>query len=604
MTYSAREAFDKRGHVIQAGDDPAGNISNTVRSEYASRRDRYVIAADRFGRGATFVSRGKRLVTYSIIGYMVFDQTVGFILVPLMVGLIPVTLVQSWCIRRWRQAMARADYYAAGLRRLDDQWQGRGVRGDPYADTSHAYACDLDLFGRGSLFELLCTARSRSGQDTLAAWLLRPADRQTILNRQQAIRELHERTDFRETIATVRKEGRHGFISSPQSTDPDFVFTTRRGRALSALWIVFLLAAFAGALEFGGGWWIAVAIAAVGEVALYHTVRQRLQRLGRSIHDLKRSLAASASMKKIIRRVDVSTPLLAELQLQASGDSSGVRVARRSLYALVLNEKVILLMLLQLFPPLERLHRRYVAHLCGIHDAIGRFEALCALATYAFEHPLDVFPDIEENGPILRIEGIGHPLLPYDRCVRNDVAFEPPVRLLIISGSNMSGKTTLMRSVGVNVVLALAGAPVRAKCMTLSPFVLGTAIRFADSLQEGSSHFATVVQRMKQVIDMQEEVRPLLYLFDEILQGTNSQDRRVGAEAVLRKLIDTNAYGIVSTHDLSVTDIVNDLNGRAINMHFEDRVVDGKMTFDYQLRPGVVRKSNALDVMRSFGLDV
>ncbi|MEZ6147192.1 MAG: hypothetical protein R3B91_17580 [Planctomycetaceae bacterium] len=173
-----------------------------------------------------------------------------------------------------------------------------------------------------------------------------------------------------------------------------------------------------------------------------------------------------------------------------------------------------------------------------------------------------------------------------------------------MSGSNMSGKTTLMRSVGVNIVLALAGAPVRATLMRVSPFVLGTAIRFADSLRTGTSHFAAVVQRMKQVIDMQNDERPLLYLFDEILQGTNSEDRRVGAEVVLKKLVNAGAFGIVSTHDLALTEMVSDLGGKAVNMHFEDHVIDGRMTFDYQLRSGIVQKSNALDVMRSFGLDI
>ncbi|MCA9074522.1 MAG: hypothetical protein KDA93_05780 [Planctomycetaceae bacterium] len=592
-------------NVTLAGDEPSGNTIDTVRSEYASRRDRYALVAERYGRGATFVSRAKRVVTYSIIGYTVFDPTVGFILVPLGLGLIPVTLMQSWCIRRWRRAAVRGEYYIAGLRRLDDQWQGHGVRGGRYADASHAYACDLDLFGRGSLFELLCTAKSRSGQDRLAAWLLSPADRQTILKRQQAIRELRECSEFREAIATVPSERRHrASVSIPVLVDADWVFDSARGKVLSSLWIVFLVAALVGAVVFGGGWWIAVAVAVVGEVALYHTVRLRLQALGQSIHGLKRTLSASVSMIRTMRRIHDSTPMLSELQRQASGDSESIRVVRRLLNALVLNEPTVLLMLLQLFPPLQRLHRRQVERLRDTLDAVGRVEALCSLATYAYEHPHDVFPNVEEEGPIFRTEGIGHPLLSESRCVRNDVTFEPPVRLLIISGSNMSGKTTLMRSVGVNVVLALAGAPVRARSMTLSPFVLGTAIRFADSLQEGASHFATVVQRMKQVIDMQQDDRPLLYLFDEILQGTNSQDRRVGAEAVLRRLVEANAFGIVSTHDLSLTEIVNDLDGRAINLHFEDKVIDGQMTFDYQLRPGVVQKSNALDVMRSFGLDV
>jgi DNA mismatch repair ATPase MutS len=168
----------------------------------------------------------------------------------------------------------------------------------------------------------------------------------------------------------------------------------------------------------------------------------------------------------------------------------------------------------------------------------------------------------------------------------------------------MSGKSTLLRTVGTNTVLALAGAPVRASALTISPVALGTAMRFRDSIHKGASYFYAVLKRLRAVLDLAGQRRPLLFLFDEILQGTNSQDRLTGAEAVMRKLLDSGAIGLMTTHDLALTRIVDDLAPRAANMHCEDQLVDGQMTFDYKLRPGVVTKSNAIELMRSMGLDV
>jgi DNA mismatch repair ATPase MutS len=199
---------------------------------------------------------------------------------------------------------------------------------------------------------------------------------------------------------------------------------------------------------------------------------------------------------------------------------------------------------------------------------------------------------------------LGHPLLPNSACVRNDVRLGEDLRLILVSGSNMSGKSTLLRTIGTNVVLALSGAPVCAESLRLSPMQVGTAMRIQDSLQDGKSLFYSVVSRLKMVVDLSHEDRPLLFLLDEILQGTNSHDRRVGAEGVIRKLVEVGTLGLVTTHDLALTEIVDSLNGQAKNCHFEDQLINGKMTFDYTIRPGVVQKSNALELMRLLGLDV
>jgi DNA mismatch repair ATPase MutS len=177
-------------------------------------------------------------------------------------------------------------------------------------------------------------------------------------------------------------------------------------------------------------------------------------------------------------------------------------------------------------------------------------------------------------------------------------------RVLVVSGSNMSGKSTLLRAVGVNAILALAGAPVRAARLAMSSLAVGATIRIGDSLQEGHSRFYTEILRIRDIVTAARGARPVLFLLDEILHGTNSHDRRIGADAIVRSLVEAGAIGLITTHDLALTELTATLDGRAANVHFEDRIEDDKMVFDYRMRPGVVERSNAVALMRAVGLDV
>jgi len=197
-----------------------------------------------------------------------------------------------------------------------------------------------------------------------------------------------------------------------------------------------------------------------------------------------------------------------------------------------------------------------------------------------------------------------HPLLAPERAVPNDVRLDASLRLLLVSGSNMSGKSTLLRSVGVNAVLALAGAPVCARRLRLSPLALGASIRVQDSLQEGASRFYAEITRLGRIVRRAEETPPLIFLLDEILAGTNSHDRRIGAAAIVRGLVERGAIGLVTTHDLALAEIADGLAPRAANVHFADQLVGGEMHFDYRLHAGVVSHSNALELMRAVGLEV
>jgi hypothetical protein len=237
-------------------------------------------------------------------------------------------------------------------------------------------------------------------------------------------------------------------------------------------------------------------------------------------------------------------------------------------------------------------------------DAAGDFEALASLAAYRFEHPEDPFPVIADGPPSFEGEGLGHPLIPSAQMVRNDVRLSGTLPLLVVSGSNMSGKSTLLRTVGVNAVLAFAGAPVRASSLRLTPLAVGATLRIQDSLQEGRSRFYAEITRLRELADLASGPPPLLFLLDELLHGTNSHDRLIGATGVLRGLLDRGAIGLVTTHDLALTQIGAEIGGRAVNVHFEDRLEAGTMVFDYRMKPGPVTRSNALALMRAVGLDV
>ena len=254
---------------------------------------------------------------------------------------------------------------------------------------------------------------------------------------------------------------------------------------------------------------------------------------------------------------------------------------------------------------IERWRKVSGRHIREWISTVGEFEALCSLAGYSYEHPADVFPElVDAPGGCFEAEALAHPLMPDAQAIRNDVGLGSNTRLWIVSGSNMSGKSTLLRTIGINTVLAWAGAPVRATRLKISPLTLGASIRTLDSLQDGRSRFYAEITRLREIVALTSGPRPVLFLLDELLSGTNSHDRQAGAGAIVRALIDRGAMGLITTHDLALAHIADELPGRAANVHFADTLENGQLHFDYRLQPGVVERSNALDLMRSVGLEV
>ncbi len=527
---------------------------------------------------------------------------------------------------RLKRAVHRAGravaFYEKGLARLEERWAGQGVSGDRFLDPNHPYAADLDLFGTGSLFERLCTARTRVGMETLASWLLQPATPDEISNRQGAVTELRGRLDLREELELLGADVGEG-IDAPAlvawGNEPRVFRAGSESIAISLMAIT--LAALAiislvcwGFLGTGPSPFFAVAIA---EIVFAFRLSKRQKRVLAAVEERTHDLVLLAAYLERLETEMFQSHALTQLQnhLKTDGEPASRRIARLARLLIWLEAQQnqffapvagVLLWSTHLSLAIDRWRSRSGPNIDAWLRAIGEFEAISALATYRYESPEDVFPEILPSTTSARLEAeqVGHPLLARATCVRNDVTLGGVVQVLVISGSNMSGKSTLLRTVGVNAVLALAGAPVRARRMALTPLAIGGTLRIQDSLQAGRSRFYAEITRVRQLVDLSRGPVPLLFLLDEIFHGTNSHDRRVGAEAVVRGLIERGAIGLVTTHDLALTSIVDQLGGHTINVHFEDQFVEGTMRFDYRMRPGVVQHSNALALMRAVGLDV
>jgi hypothetical protein len=518
--------------------------------------------------------------------------------------------------RRADRSRRSVQFYSNGLARLDGRWSGTGSSGLSYLDVEHPYAADLDIFGTGSLFERLCTARTRSGEDTLAAWLLAPASPEAIAERHEAVRELRPQLDLREDLELLGVEVRQGI--EPASL-ADWGTATRVFPGVMVPLVAFILgllgtAALAGWLFFGLDLSLLL-LALVCDGIFAKVVFNRDQTVLKAV---ERRTADLVLLSELLRRLEshpFEAPLLRRLvkSLETEGHPASQEIRRlaRLLNLLDYRKNQVFMPFAVLWQWTTQIAVRIDAWRSGPGprivywlSAIGEFEALCALAAYAAENPLDTFPEITTGAALVEAQAIGHPLIQKHDCIVNNVALGGPTLALMVSGSNMSGKSTLLRTLGINTVLALAGAPVRATSLRLVPLAVGGTLRIQDSLQAGRSRFYAEITRVRQLVELSRGPLPLLFLFDELFNGTNSHDRCVGAQSVVKGLIERGAIGMVTTHDLALTEFADGDMSRITNVHFADRLVDGKMIFDYRMRPGVVQHSNALALMRAIGLEV
>jgi hypothetical protein len=517
-------------------------------------------------------------------------------------------------VRGWQARAQRAvEFYRTGLERIRDRWHGSGPVGGQFDVQHHIYAADLDLFGKDSLYQMLCAARTQMGENTLAQWLLAPADSAAIRERHSSIADLRDRLDWREELAVQGDSSRIelrcdrviDWAQSPNRLDRPWIRWTAPLLALLAV-AAALVWAIAG-LRFP-----LLAVLLV-ELALTYLLRDPVRTATTAVETAYEDLKGLSLLLNRIETERFEAAPLRALVLRLSSHSIGASAAFSRLATIVnfiesRRNPFLQPFMLPLMYPLQAAlaaERWRAAHGNAIRawlDVLGEIEALVSLARYSYEHPEYPFPEFIEGAAAFQADELGHPLIPAAARVCNDVDLSGSTRVLLVSGSNMSGKSTLLRAVGINTVLAMAGAPVCAKRLQLTPLQIGASIRVNDSLHEGSSRFYAEITRLRQLFE--PAALPLLYLLDELLQGTNSSDRRIGAQGVIRALLERGAIGLVSTHDLALTEIAG-LDAHAlVNVHFEDEFIDGKLKFDFKLRNGIITKSNGIELMRSIGLDV
>ena len=459
------------------------------------------------------------------------------------------------------------------------------------------------------------TARTAIGQRGLAQYLTQtPAIKESLL-RQEAVRELTGQFELRERLALLGKcelseckwETFTTWLDSPPLSFPRLlrisVFVTS---LLLAVLLVLAITSFMPRKS------AVLCIAPL--VALHSTVglifRDRVRRMLASLSAVSVEIQVLREGLQFLEMHQFQSTKLRQLTGRIQHSSESMRKLERLLKVLHERNKegfygfsLLFLTATQLCMAIEQWRVEHRGELRLWLDAWGEFEALNSLASYAYENPANTFPEFSQGEHEFVAEALGHPLLPDVSCVRNDIQLNQGSRFYLISGSNMSGKSTLMRAIGLNTVLAQAGAPVRAQALRLSRLSVCASLSVVDSLLNGKSKFMAEVDRLRQTIETAMAGEPVLFLIDEIFSGTNSPDRRVAAEAVVRTLIDAGAIGALSTHDLALTGIANAAR-HGVNVHTGSRDGTDPMDFDYRLKPGVTQETNALAIARLAGVPI
>jgi hypothetical protein len=553
-----------------------------------------------------------------------FDRSWGAIALAALIAFAIGVVLSRRSRARLQWSRDRLTIAEEGLARVRRDWNAIPLREWDAPDGTHPYAADLDLFGSGSLSQLLPPVSRAPGRGTLASWLLAPAEQAVIVERQEAVRELVPRVDLREEMAvqgmyaTIEPDWLEG-LRAWSATSPATRWTPRRMQLAAGLLGATTCALFVADLadmSRGPLWLLSALVAAVAsgfatrrlKVASAHAYGHltTLRAFG-SIISRVQGEALRAGMLQRAKRDLTEGPHAALSSFARLARLVEYSEARRSpLPHFVLN--ALLLWDVHVLAGFDRWQATRGGSVGRWLGAIGTVEALAALATLAHDNPDWVFPEVTDESERIEARALGHPLLPPDRCVRNHVELGPRGTLLVISGSNMSGKSTLLRSIGLGVVMAQAGSVVCAAGMRCPGLAVQTSIHIEDSLRRGVSQFMAELLRIKRIVDAAEASAggaTVLYLLDEVLHGTNSMERAIATERIMRHLMALGAVGAVTTHDLALFEseaLAEAVRHVHFTEHFEARDSGRLMTFDYMLRPGKATSRNALALLELVGL--
>ena len=491
--------------------------------------------------------------------------------------------------------------------------------GNYFLPKVHEYAGDLDIFGHASLYQFVNRTTSDMGAVSLASWLLEPAEPGMIMERQQAIKELKDKMHWRQDIQAFGRE-----TNIRQSTfdkllqwvnEPALFLRFSHWKWLRILLPVIILA---------------VVIAAIADLIPMNSMYAMLLIYAVIAYQVNKAVAPMHDkLSKIVDEIDALSLSIAVIEKEtftanlndrlkhrffSNNEAASVKIRKLKKildrldirYNIVISAPLNLLLLwnLQQALDLEKWKKEHVADVECWFDTLGDFEALNSLAAIHFNNPGWCFPALHDKHFFIEAKELGHPLIPGIKRVNNYIDIENKGKIMLVTGSNMAGKSTYLRSIGVNTVLAMAGAPVCASSFIISPVQLISSMRIADNLEESTSTFYAELKKLKAVIDKVNAGEKVFILLDEILRGTNSLDRHTGSEALIKQLIRHEAAAIIATHDLGLAEINKSYPDNILNYHFDVQVNNEELYFDYKLKPGVCTSLNASILMKKIGIEL
>lgn len=493
--------------------------------------------------------------------------------------------------------------------------------GEECVDPDHEYSSDLGIFGNRGLFHFINRTTTSLGGKALSDWLRLFPDRHQIeelKEKQKSVKELSEKIDFRQYIHACGKETEDSLEKLEAVQDlfgePDAVLG--KGFLIAFIHVFPVVSTACIALIFFKVSWLVALGCVLTQGIINRTKRKAIIRLYGLTSQNYRVLNVYAKIIGKIETESFESSKLNELKrhffIKSKPASFYIKkLATRFQYFEARSSHMIHFLMNHVFfwdlhcaYRIEKWKRSLKPEIDAWFEAIGQFEALASLGTLYFNHPGWCMPEVLSNGFLINAFGVGHPLIPESERVPNSIDLKGETNIVIITGPNMAGKTTLLKTIGVNSILAFAGSPVCAKRFMISPLRIYSSMKVSDSLDKGLSLFYAELQRLKMVLDAIMRKESVFFLIDEMLKGTNELDRRSGAKALIRQLIEHRAQGMVATHELELTKLEADFPGILRNFHFDGFIEDDKLLFDYRLKKGVCQSSNALQLMKKIGIKV
>ena len=591
------------------------------REVYLSREAEFSSSAEQLQKLSGRLSMA-RLAAFAG-GMVLFAVLLSFSVIAAVAMLAAALILFTWLVIKYetteksrKRYLHLAEINTLELKCLEGDFSGF-KSGEGYAERDHPYSYDLDIFGKASLFQFICRTTSKPASDRLAEYLKQPAAKEEILLRQEAVAELQPLTDWRQELMTL------GYLNAGAGNDPaplmqwldsdDLFRKTGREKIITGCLSLLALAAVTAVIA-GLPAGILAPVFGVNFI-FYFTRFKRISKLQEQVSRSSDLLKAYSEIIRLIENRKLTSPLLQKLQ-SAFRDEIAASDRIRQLSKLVsrldyrLNVLVSAPLNLLFFADihfclaLEKWKREHAPRIPGWFTAMAEFEALASLANLAFNNPGWVYPEVTDDYFVFRADEMGHPLIPSDRRINNSFITEGAGKAIIVTGSNMSGKSTFLRTCGVNTVLAFAGAPVCASAFTVSHVRLHSSMRISDSLEENISSFYAELRRLRAIISGAESDPKVFLLLDEILRGTNSDDRYAGSVALIKQLTGYGAVAMVATHDLRLAGLEKELPESIENYHFDVKVNDEELFFDYRLTPGICSSFNASLLMKKMGIKV